>query len=491
MGNRIVQYGERILERLKHTYCIVMAAGKSTRFLPGRNKLKEKILGWTPLEWVLHGLSEAGFRHILIVTRPGEGYENLEASINGLEMQRVFQDPPKGTGHAVLQCREALQNYRGDVLVINGDTPGLQPDTLRRMLIFHHKSRAWLTLTTGIISHIGAYGAVIRSRGRIVAIQEAVARKRSETPHPAEANLGVYALKWPEVFPFLEELPVRPEKGEIFLTDLVSSLVKAGKKVVNYRLEDASEALGINTWEELHEVQEVIRQQVVARWVSQGVHILAPSRVIIEPTVKLSPGVILYPDVFLESDTEIGKDSIVYPGVRLAGCRVGERVKIYDHSILERCIIGNDCEIGPMARLRPETILNDRVRVGNFVEIKKSNIGKDSKALHLTYLGDAVIGERVNVGAGTITCNYDGETKHTTVIEDEVFIGSDSQLIAPVRIGRRAYVGAGTTVTHDVQEESLALSRPPLVEHAGWVRKRKTRKRQFSDESLTSKTHKL
>jgi bifunctional UDP-N-acetylglucosamine pyrophosphorylase/glucosamine-1-phosphate N-acetyltransferase len=454
---------------------IVLAAGQSTRFKAGHQKLLFPLLGRSIVGWVVHRCRQAGVDPIVVVVSDPAGTvaERIRQEAPDVPLRWAVQAVPRGTGDAVLQARVCLEDYRGLVLIVNGDTPAVQPETIGAMGEAHRKAGAALTLATGLLADPAAYGRVLRDeRGQVRAVREWAECDPTERAI-AEVNLGIYVAEWPLLVEYLERLEPHPDKGECYLTDVVAMMVADGRPVIGYRLEEPSEALGVNTWEELHTVQAVLVRQVVRTWIRRGVHFLAPDRVWLGANVVLGADVVVYPDVVLEGATVIGDRTVLYPGVRVRDSRVGADVVVEDHSVIEGSIIGDRCQVGPMARLRPGTVLETGARIGNFVEVKNSRIGVGSKALHLTYLGDAVVGRNVNVGAGTITCNYDGFRKYPTVIEDDVFIGSDSQLVAPVRVGRGAYVAAGSTITRDVPPYSLAIARARQENKEGWVERRR------------------
>ncbi|MCS7313377.1 MAG: bifunctional UDP-N-acetylglucosamine diphosphorylase/glucosamine-1-phosphate N-acetyltransferase GlmU [Acidobacteria bacterium] len=456
---------------------IVLAAGQSTRFKAGQQKLLFSLLGRSVIGWVVHRCQQAGVDPIVVVVADVDGpvAQRVRQEVPDVSLRWAVQAVPRGTGDAVLQVRSVLEDYRGPVLIMNGDTPAVRPETIQALRAAHQRAGAALTLATAVLADPAAYGRVLRDEhGHIRAVREWTECDPAERAIP-EVNLGVYVADWSRLVAYLERLMPHPDKGEYYLTDVVAQMIADGRTVVGYRLQDPSEALGVNTWEELHTVQDVLARQVVRGWIRQGVHFLAPDRVWLSADVVLGADVVVYPDVVLEGSTVIGDRTVLYPGVRIRDSRVGSDAVVWDHSVIEGSLIGDRCQVGPMARLRPGTVLEAEARIGNFVEVKNSRIGTGSKALHLTYLGDATVGRNVNVGAGTITCNYDGVEKHPTVIEDDVFIGSDSQLVAPVRVGRGAYVAAGSTITRDVPPDSLAIARARQENKEGWLARRRRR----------------
>jgi len=271
----------------------------------------------------------------------------------------------------------------------------------------------------------------------------------------------------------VRQIKENQNKGEFYLTDIVELSVKQGKKVEAYPLAKEDELIGINTRAELSLAIKYLRDRIVREWMEKGVTFYDPYSVWISPKVSIGQETVIYPNVFLEGSTTIGHNCTIYPGVRLKDCKIEDNVEIKDCTVAENSHIMEGSTIGPFAHLRPETIIGKNCKIGNFVEVKKSTIGDGTKASHLSYLGDAQIGRNVNIGAGTITCNYDGKKKHKTIIEDNVFIGSDTQLVAPVKINKDAYVGAGSTITKEVPEGSLAISRTPQKNIEGWTKKRR------------------
>lgn len=462
---------------------LVMAAGRSTRFLPGRNKLDAPLWGRKVLAWTLTRLYEAGIRHIRVVVPPDRIPSAVqEFHRKDLHLETVVQYEPRGTADAVRVGLDGLSR-KSNVLIVNGDTPVIRPETYRVLVETHEQAQAVLTLLTGWIERAGAYGVVERDGERIRRIKEAVERSPDERNQPAEINLGAYVCQWPEIMPYLERIEPNPTKGEYFFTDLVGILAEQGLKMTTYTLTDPSEAFGINTWEDYHRVQDILRRQIVEVWIRRGVHFVHPDTVYMDAEVELSEGVVIEPGTILQGRVKVGEGTHIGPWTRIRDCEIGARCEIQDHCVLEEASIGNECRIGPFARIRPGTKLESEVAIGNFVEVKKSHIRSKTKAMHLSYLGDAEIGQGVNVGAGTITCNYDGKQKHVTVIEDGVFIGSDTQLVAPVRVGQGAYIAAGTTVTHEVPPGSLAISRVRQKNIEGWVEKRR---RKMDDDKTSS-----
>ncbi len=465
---------------------IVLAGGQSRRFKSGVHKLLFPLLERPTLAWVLYRCQQAALTPIVVIVPDLDGpiARLVRSTITDERVRLVAQTEPLGTGDAVARARAVLDTtYDGPVVIVNGDAPAVRPETYQRLLEHHIRTGAHLTLTTGVVPTPGAYGRILRTQsGRIRAIREA-SECTPEEQTVREINLGIYVVHWYILQTYLDRLPLHPDTGEKYLTDVVQMMLEDRHPVESVTLDHPEEAFGINTWEEMHTTQTVLRRQIVADWMQQGVHFLDPERVWIGADVRLGQDVTVYPNVTLQGNTQIGDRTALYPGVRIRNSVIGADCIVWDHTVIEDSTVGNACQLGPFARLRPGCTLADGVRIGNFVELKKTSIGTGTKAMHLTYLGDAVIGKDVNIGAGTITCNYDGIQKYTTVIGDRVFIGSDSQLIAPVRIESDAYVAAGSTITRDVPSGSLAIARARQENKPGWVkrfRRRRSRTRHTS-----------
>jgi bifunctional UDP-N-acetylglucosamine pyrophosphorylase/glucosamine-1-phosphate N-acetyltransferase len=385
--------------------------------------------------------------------------------------ETVVQDPPLGTGHAAQQARQRLEGFQGDILILSGDTPLICPETLRQMVAAHRREASALTCLTIEPPEPGAYGRILRDEaGHVVGIVEDSDATEGQKAI-GEVNGGIY-LADPEVlFPALEELRPDNVQGEYYLTDVVSAVAAKGLKVLGFRVSDWKEVLGVNSRSELAQVTRIMQQRINGRHMEAGVTFIDPEAAYIHDTVSIGTDTVIHPQVHLWGQTTIGRGCELWPGVHIIDSRLGDEVLVKDGSLITQSDVGSRVQIGPCAHLRPEVILHDGVKIGNFVELKKSEMGPGSKANHLAYIGDATVGARANIGAGTITCNYDGIQKHRTIIEDEAFIGSDTQLVAPVRVGRGAIVAAGTTVTEDVPPYSLALSRVPQLNKEDWAHK--------------------
>jgi bifunctional UDP-N-acetylglucosamine pyrophosphorylase/glucosamine-1-phosphate N-acetyltransferase len=434
-------------------------------------KVLHRLLGLPMIRYVVEAvMALAPEKAVVVVGRKsGKAIKEVLSGVDGLAF--AVQRRPLGTGNALKTGLSALKGFRGDLIVLNGDTPLIRPETLKRLLSRHRRGQNVLTICSFSASEPGGYGRIIRdSSGKAVAIKEERDLSLEERSID-EVNSGIYLLS-EAVFPLAGKIRKNAAKGEYYVTDLFGIVLRSGLKAGVLKMDDEDEFSGINTKDDLFRVQSILRRRIVRGWVKRDVFFIDEERVYIQPSVRIGPGTTIYPNVFIEGETVIGEDCMIFPNVRIRDSWIGDNVVVKDSSVIEEAEIHDNVEAGPFARIRPGSILMESARIGNFVEIKKSIIGAGTKAQHLSYIGDAEIGRDVNVGAGTITCNYDGVKKHRTVIEDGVFIGSDSQLVAPVRIGKGAYVGAGSTITRDVRPESLALTRSRQKEIRGWARKK-------------------
>jgi bifunctional UDP-N-acetylglucosamine pyrophosphorylase/glucosamine-1-phosphate N-acetyltransferase len=391
----------------------------------------------------------------------------------------AIQEPQLGTGHALLHAEPFLKGRSGTVVLLSGDVPLLRASTLHTLLAVHARAKAAATVLTAEMADPFGYGRIVRTDGRIAAIVE----ERDATEEQRrirEINSGVYGFDLPPLFDALRGVAAENAQGEYYLPDLVALYRSRNLPVETVVVDDANEIRGINSRRELAEVSAIVRQRKNDELMASGVTIEDPATTYIDSDVQVGPDTIIHPGVHLEGRTRIGRGCELHAGARLVNATLGDRVTVLNYCVITDSRVADGARIGPFAHLRPESDVGEEAHIGNFVELKKTRLGNGSKANHLAYLGDATIGTKVNIGAGTITCNYDGEKKHPTIIEDDVFVGTDSQLVAPVTIGRGAYVAAGTTVTTDVPQGSLAISRTPQTNKEGWVEKRKSLRQQIA-----------
>ena len=444
---------------------IVLAAGQGTRMRSGLVKVLHPLNGLPMVAHVLELCRRAGVKRLLVII--GHQGERVRDALRDFPVEFVVQPEQRGTAHAVLQAEAALDGFEGDVLVINGDVPLLGEALLGRLLGAHRKARADATLVTTRLPDSTGYGRVLRDRRgafrRIVEEVEATAAER----RVREINAGIYCFRGGRLFPALREVKPSAVKKELYLPEVLPILRRTRGSIATVLADDPREALGINTRAELAEAYTILRQRVSTRLMEDGVTCLDPATTHVSMLATVGPDTTLYPHVQVEGRSSIGSGCTIHAGCRIRESQLGNRVTVLDGCVILESEIADDCVLGPYAHLRPRSQLKRRAKVGNFVEMKKSVIGEGSKVPHLTYVGDTTVGERVNIGAGTITCNYDGFTKHQTIIEDEAFIGSNTSLVAPVRIGRGAIVAAGSAITQEVPPDALAFGRAQQVNKEG------------------------
>jgi bifunctional UDP-N-acetylglucosamine pyrophosphorylase/glucosamine-1-phosphate N-acetyltransferase len=450
---------------------LILAAGRGTRMRSGLAKVLHPVLGRPLLAWPLE-LARAlpASRRGVVVGHQAEAV----ARVLPPGFAAVLQRETLGTGHAVLQARK-LFTGAGDTVVLSGDTPLLTAATVRRLLAGHRRRRAAVSFLTARLADPAGYGRVVRdAAGEVAAIVE---HRDADAATLAldEVNAGVYCFENRFLDRALGRLRAENRQREYYLTDVVAAAVRAGLPVAGVPGDDPEELLGVNDRVQLARVHDLLRRRVLERLMRAGVTVVDPASTWVEPGVRVGADSVLLPGTALEGRTVVGAGCRVGPHTRVRDSRVGPGSVVADCCVVVESAIGARCQVGPFAHLRAGTRLAAGVRVGNFVETKKASLGAGAKAGHLSYLGDAQIGRRVNVGAGTITCNYDGFAKHRTVIGDDVFVGSDTQLVAPVRVGAGALIAAGTTVTRDVPAGALVLSRAPQKAVAGYAARRRAR----------------
>jgi bifunctional UDP-N-acetylglucosamine pyrophosphorylase / glucosamine-1-phosphate N-acetyltransferase len=451
-------------------HIVLLAAGKGTRMKSLMPKVLHRASGVTLLDLVLRAVVPLQPASVVVVV--GHQTDMMRAYLDGRSGVNVaVQEPQLGTGHALLQAEPFLAGRTGDVLLLSGDVPLMRTGTLQMLLRHHREKKAAATVLTAIFESPEGYGRIVRKDGAITAIVE----HKDASPEERgirEINSGIYAFALPSLFSSLKQIGAANAQGEYYLPDLVRILRDQGKTVEAVAVRDAEEILGVNSRKELADVSGVLRDRKNADLMAAGVTIIDPATTWIQPDVVIGVDTIVHPGVYLEGTTIIGTGCEIHSGVRIVDSAIGDSVVISNFCVIRQSRVEAGAQIGPFAQLRPDSVVGEAAHVGNFVELKKTTLGKGAKANHLAYLGDATIGENVNIGAGTITCNYDGVNKHPTVIEDGAFIGSDSQLIAPVRVGKNAYVAAGSSITNDVPPETLAIARGRQVNKPGWKKKR-------------------
>lgn len=449
---------------------LVLAAGKGTRMRSRQPKMLHPVCGRPMLLHVTALGRGLGAKRCIVVL--GSGQEELRGALAQEPVEIVVQSEQLGTGHALLQAREALQGHRGPVLIVHGDQPLYRTRTLETLLDVFRSRSADLALLVGELPDPTGYGRILRGPdGRIDRIVEET-EASPEVRALREVNLGIYVAEAAFLFKTLSRVDDRNEKREYFLTDIVELALEAGHRVETASLEDLSEGLGVNDRADLARAEAVLRRRIAEHWMTQGVTLVDPERTYLDADVEIGPDSVLEPGCRLRAGTRIGAGCRIEPNVVIDASSIGDNVLIKPHCFIEQARVGDGCIIGPSAHLRPNTQLEDGVRIGNFVEVKNSRLGRGTKADHLAYIGDADIGEHVTIGCGAITVNYDGQKKSRTVIGDGSFVGCNANLIAPVKLEANAYVAAGSTITQDVPGGALAVGRARQRNVEGWRQRR-------------------
>lgn len=432
-------------------------------------KVVHKVAGLTMIQHVVEAVQAAGITDILVVV--GHGREYVQQALTGMDVDFVVQEQQLGTGHALRQA-EAVAKDADTVLVLSGDIPLIQSDTLAKLLSRHLEDNSAATVLSALVDNPTGYGRIIRNSDQ--SLQRIVEEKDAnpEQRRICEINSGIYCFNRREVFLRLADLTTSNAQGEYYLTDVLTMMIADGLPVGVTICEDSSDVLGINDRLQMAQSEALLRRRKNIALMQSGVTMIAPDTVFIDKRVTIGEDTIIHPHTIIEGSTVIGPQCEIGPAVRISNSTVGCKVVIETARIIE-AHIGDQCTIGPFAYLRPGTRLDKGVKVGDFVEVKNSTVGEGSKIPHLSYVGDAQVGRGVNIGAGTITCNYDGANKYPTFLEDGVFIGSNTNLVAPVRIGRNSVTGAGSTITRDVPEDSLAVERAQQKNIKGWPKKSK------------------
>ena len=469
-------------EQPDHMFAIaILAAGKGTRLKSRHPKVLHEIGGRPLLAHVV-----AAARRVVppqnIFAIIGHEAERVEAALRPTGIKFVLQAEQLGTGHAIMQARGALQSF-AHVLVLSGDVPLIQAQTIERLRDFHIDSQAAMTVLTARPDDPTGYGRIFRRtlHGRTTDELERIVEQKSLTGDEGEQqeiNSGIYAFATRPLFKHIDRLTTENAASEFYLTDMAAILGGAGERVMALAADDSNEVLGINNRMELAELDAKLRNKKARELMAAGITIFRPDTCDIDADVEIGADTVIEPFVQLIGKTKIGEDCRIRSYSVITNCEIGNGVLIKPGCIMEDSVIRDGAELGPYSHLRPGSDIGERAHIGNFVETKKTRIGKGSKANHLTYLGNAEVGEGVNVGAGTITCNYDGVGKYPTYIEDGVFVGSDATLVAPVRIGKGSYIGAGSCITEDVPEDALAIARGRQVNKPGWAAERRAERQK-------------
>lgn len=448
---------------------LVLAAGKGTRMRSKRPKVAHEILGKPLLRWVMTAAEGAGVERIVCVV--GHQRDQVEALLPS-NVSAVEQERLAGTADAVMSAKDAFADLDGSLVVLSGDCPLIEPETIRELIRVREREQAACSLLTMEMTDPFGYGRIVRDPqggvARIVEQKDATEEEAAIT----ECNAGFYCFDARALFEALASVDSNNAQGEFYLTDVIGIFRERGREVLGVRARDARECLGVNSRVQLAEATAVMRDRINRRHMENGVTMHDPTSVWIGPDVEIAADVELLPNVMLLGSTSVGEDSVIGPNTRLIDTVVG-RGCLIDETVARGAVIDDRAQAGPRAYLRPEAHLCEGAKAGTHVEIKKSTVGPNSKVPHLSYIGDATIGSDVNIGAGSITCNYDGAKKHPTVIGDGAFIGSDTMMVAPVRIGQDAVIAAGSCITRDVTPGALGVARARQTEIEDWALKRR------------------
>ena len=447
---------------------LILAAGKGTRMKSKLPKVLHKVGGKPMLQHVIDAAKHAGSSREIVVV--GSGAQLVQQTISGVEF--VLQEQQLGTGHAVLSAKEHFTESEGTVLILCGDPPLLTSKLLKNFVAAHESSHCAATVLTAAMPDPTGYGRVLHEDNgtflKIVEEKDATADQKKIR----EVNAGCYCFDVHKLFPALEKVGNDNAQGEYYLPDVLTILKAAGEKIFTFAANYAEETVGINSRLQLAAADQALRLRKERELMENGVTIIDPATTFIDVDVEIGQDTIIHPNTYLEGNTKIGEDCEIGPDVRFVNMSVGNKVKA-QFSYCHDATIDNDVTVGPYVHIRPGTKISDRVKVGNFVEVKNSTIGEGTKLPHLQYIGDSDVGSNVNIGCGTVTCNYDGKEKHRTKIGDNVFVGCNTNFIAPVEIGDGAYIGAGSTINKDVPKNNLAIARARQTNIANWNDKRK------------------
>ena len=456
---------------MSELHVVILAAGQGTRMKSSLPKALHQVAGQPMVEHVLRSATALTPATTTVVVGYGAGA--LQAQLADRPgLQFALQVPQGGTAHALQRVEPLLAGQSGTLVLLSGDVPLLRAETARLLLATHRGAGAAATVLTAVVEQPYGYGRIIRSAGKIVGIVE----ERDASPtqrRECEINSGIYAFDLAPLFDALRTVAAGNAQGEYYLTDVVAAYTRRRLPVETLIVKDPREVRGVNTRSELSEVSTIMRQNKNAELMAAGVTIVDPATTYIDEQVEVGQDTVIHPGVLIQGRSKIGSSCEIHASVRISDSEIGDGVTVNNFCLILDSHVADGAAVGPFAHLRSATRIGQHATIGNFVELKKTTFGAGSKASHLSYLGDATIGVNVNVGAGTITCNYDGQKKHPTVIEDGAFIGSDSQLIAPVRVGKGAYVGAGSSITEDVPAGALAVGRGRQTNIEGWADRKK------------------
>ncbi len=452
---------------MTNIFAIVLAAGQGTRMKSKLYKVLHPVCGKPMVEHVVDHIETLNVERIVTVV--GHGAEKVKEQL-GEKSEYVLQAEQLGTAHAVQQAEEILGDLEGTTLVVCGDTPLIRPETMKALLDFHTEQKAKATILTAVAENPTGYGRILRNeRGQV----EQIVEQKDATADQQlvkEINTGTYCFDNKALFDALKQVGNDNAQGEYYLPDVIEILQTQGDTVAAYVSTDFDETLGVNDRFALSQAEEIMRARINERHMRNGVTIINPATTHISADAIIGSDTVLLPGVMIEGKTIIGEDCTIGPNSHILNSRIGNGATVHS-SVVNNSTVGNETAVGPFAHLRPESSLGSHVKIGNFVEVKKSTLGDGSKVSHLSYIGDAEVGSHVNVGCGSITVNYDGKNKHKTVIEDDVFVGCNTNLVAPVTVRKGAFIAAGSTITKEVPEEALAIARAKQENKPGYAKK--------------------
>ena len=444
---------------------LILAAGEGKRMKSKKSKLTHPVCGKPMIEWVYGAVTGAGIKDIVVVTgqRADQVMDCMKDRVNYVTQERQL-----GTGHAVMQAESYFSDYDGHIFVLCADTPLVTESTILKTIEEHRRQGNHATVVTAELSNPAGYGRVKRDAGgRVLGIVEHRDASGNEK-EIKEINSGMYLFSSKELFEALKNINNNNDQGEYYLTDVLAVMAGRGLKVGACRMQDPDEILGVNDRVQLYQASEILRKRILTRHMLAGVTILNPGSTFIDEDVEIGIDTVIYPGVLLEGKTKIGEDCTVGPDSRLVNTVVGNNTTI-TKSVVTDSVLGDDSQVGPFAYIRPESRIGNRVKIGDFVEIKKSVVGSRTKIPHLAYIGDAEIGENTNIACGVITVNYDGVKKSRTVVGSNSFVGCNVNLIAPVKVSDGSYIAAGSTITEDVPENALSIARSRQTNKEDWV----------------------
>ncbi|HHX17992.1 MAG TPA: bifunctional UDP-N-acetylglucosamine diphosphorylase/glucosamine-1-phosphate N-acetyltransferase GlmU [Clostridium sp.] len=453
---------------MEHLMAIILAAGEGKRMKSKKTKILHEICGKPMVEWAYQCVKNSGVDEIVLVI--GRNSEEVKECM-GNKVFYAKQEEQLGTGHAVIQAQEYLENKEGQVVIMYGDMPLVTSKTISLAVDYHKEKGNAATIITADFDNPAGYGRIIRnSQNDVLEIVED-RDASTEQKKIKEINSGIYCFDISALREALNKLDNKNDQGEYYLTDTIKILISKGLKVGAIKIEEKEELAGINDRTQLADAAKVLRKRILNRLMAEGVTIIDPDSTYIDSEVEIGIDTIIHPSTIIKGETKIGEECIIGPGSTIENSKVGNKVGIKNSVVIESCI-DDETQIGPFAYLRPGSNIGKNVKIGDFVEIKKSSIGDGTKISHLTYVGDAEVGKKVNLGCGVVVVNYDGQRKHKTTIGDNSFVGCNVNLISPVEVKNNAYIAAGSTITDEVPENSLAIARNRQVIKENWVLKK-------------------